>query len=226
MLGKASEKLIATLKALAAEGLEADVRDLEIADGGIRVAGTDRAVDFREIAKWPGATAKKLKAVDSFTPPDATYPNGAHCCEVEIDPETGAVRIERYTVVDDFGVTLNPLLLRGQAHGGIAQGVGQALLEGAVYGVDGALLTGSLLDYGVPRADDLPDIHFETRNVPSTTNPMGLKGAGEAGSVAAPPAVINAVTDALWRAYGACEIDMPATPKAVFTAIRKASGEG
>ena len=161
---------------------------------------------------------RRLKAVDSFTPPDATYPNGTHCCEVDIDPETGAVRLEHYTVVDDFGVTLNPMLLRGQAHGGIAQGVGQALLEGAVYSEEGALVTGSLMDYGVPRADNLPDIHFETRNVPSTTNPMGLKGAGEAGSVAASPAVINAVCDALWRAYGACQIDMPATPQAIFRA--------
>jgi carbon-monoxide dehydrogenase large subunit len=226
MLGRASEKLVATLKDLAADRLEADVRDLEIAGGAIRVAGTDRAIDFLEIAKLPGATAERLKSVDAFTPPDATYPNGTHCCEVEIDPETGAVRIERYTVVDDFGVTLNPMLLRGQAHGGIAQGVGQALLEGAVYSEDGALMTGNLLDYGVPRAGDLPNIHFETRNVPSTTNPMGLKGAGEAGSVAAPPAVINALADALWRAYGACEIDMPATPLSVFRAIRKASGGG
>ena len=226
MLGKASEKLIGKLKELVADALETDVRDLEIASGGIRVAGTDRSIAFPEIAGLPGATPERLKAVDSFTPPDATYPNGTHCCEVDIDPETGAVRLERYTVVDDFGVTLNPMLLRGQAHGGIAQGVGQALLEGAVYSEEGALVTGTLMDYGVPRADNLPDIHFETRNIPSTTNPMGLKGAGEAGSVAASPAVINAVCDALWRAYGTCRIDMPATPQATFRAIRRAMSAG
>ncbi len=160
-----------------------------------------------------------MKAVESFTPPDATYPNGTHVCEVEIDPETGATRIERYTVVDDYGFTLSPLLLKGQVHGGIAQGIGQALMERAVYGEDGQLLTASFMDYCMPRADSLPNFHFETRNIPSTTNPLGLKGAGEAGSIGSTPAVMNAVADALWRAYGVEHIDMPATPLAVFTAI-------
>ena len=119
---------------------------------------------------------------------------------------------------------INPLLLEGQVHGGIAQGAGQALMEGAVYDEDGQLLTASLMDYSVPRADDLPSFAFETRNVPSTTNPMGLKGAGEAGTIGSTPAVMNAVADALWRAYGIDQIDMPATPFAVFRAIRKARG--
>ncbi len=132
----------------------------------------------------------------------ATYPNGTHICEVEIDPETGVARLQRYTVVDDFGCTLNPLLLEGQVHGGVAQGIGQALMERAVYDADGQLLTASFMDYCMPRADDFPPIAFETRNVPSTTNPMGLKGAGEAGTIGSTPAVVNAVADALWRAYG------------------------
>ena len=129
--------------------------------------------------------------------------------------------IVRYSVVDDFGFTLNPLLLAGQVHGGIAQGAGQALMEQAVFDDDGQLLTASFLDYCMPRADNLPAFDFETRNVPSTTNPMGLKGAGEAGSIGSTPAVMNAVADALWRAYKIEHIDMPATPFAVYDAIRR-----
>jgi aerobic carbon-monoxide dehydrogenase large subunit len=222
MVTRASEKLVASLKELAADKLEAAVADLEASDGAIRIAGTDRSISYAEIAALPGATKEKLKAIESFTPPDATYPNGTHTCEIEIDPETGAVRIDRYTVVDDFGFTLNPLLLTGQVHGGIAQGAGQALMERAVYNEDGQLLTASLMDYCLPRADDLPNFQFETRNVPSTTNPLGLKGAGEAGSIGSTPAVMNAVNDALWRAYGVTHLDMPATPLAVFTAIAAA----
>jgi carbon-monoxide dehydrogenase large subunit len=222
MVTRASEKLVASLKELAADKLEAAVADLEALGGAIRIAGTDRSISYAEIAGLPGATREKLKAIEAFTPSDATYPNGTHTCEVEIDPETGAVRIERYTVVDDFGFTLNPLLLVGQVHGGIAQGIGQALMERAVYGEDGQLLTASLMDYCLPRADDLPNFHFETRNIPSTTNPLGLKGAGEAGSIGSTPAVMNAVNDALWRAYGVADLDMPATPVAIFTAIAAA----
>ena len=200
MTARASQTLAASLKELAADKLEAAVADLEIADGHIRIAGTDRAISYAEIAALPAATAQKLTAIESFTPPNATYPNGTHICEVEIDPETGATRIVRYTVVDDFGATLNPLLLAGQVHGGIAQGVGQALMERAVYDESGQLLTASFMDYCMPRADDLPNFDFETRNMPSTTNPLGFKGAGEAGSIGSTPAVINAVVDALWRA--------------------------
>ncbi len=223
MVGKASEKLAASLKELAADKLEAAVGDMEVADGAVRIAGTDRSISFEEIAKLPSATPEKLKAVDSYAPADATYPNGTHVCEVEIDPETGVVSVERYTVVDDFGFTLNPLLLQGQVHGGIAQGIGQALHERAVFSEEGQLLTASFMDYCMPRADDLPNFHFETRNIPSTTNPLGLKGAGEAGSIGSSPAVMNAVSDALWRAYGSHRIDMPATPFAVFKAIEGAA---
>lgn len=222
MVSRASERLVASLKELAAEALEASAGDLEVNDGGIRVAGTDRRISYAEIAALNAATPDRLVAVEAFTPPDATYPNGTHCCEVEVDPETGAVSIERYTVVDDFGLTLNPLLLEGQIHGGIAQGIGQALHEGTVHAEDGQLLTGSLMDYCLPRADNMPCFEIGTRNIPSTTNPLGLKGAGEAGSVGACPAVINAVSDALWRAYGPHELDMPATPLAVFNAIEAA----
>jgi len=221
MVSRASETLAASLKELAADKLEAAVADLEIADGKVRIAGTDRAISYAEIAALPAATAAKLTATESFAPPHATYPNGTHACEVEIDPDTGETAIVRYTVVDDFGFTLNPLLLAGQVHGGIAQGAGQALMERALFDREGQLLTASLLDYCLPRADNLIEFDFETRNVPSTTNPMGLKGAGEAGSIGSTPAVMNAVADALWRAYRVEHIDMPATPFAVYGAIKR-----
>lgn len=224
MTARASQRLAASLKELAADELEAAVADLEIADGHVRIAGTDRAISYAEIAALPGATAQKLTGTDSFAPPNATYPNGTHICEVEIDPQTGVTRIVRYTIVDDFGATLNPLLLAGQVHGGVAQGIGQALMERAVYDERGQLLTASLMDYWLPRADDLPSFAFETRNIPSTTNPLGFKGAGEAGSIGSTPAVMNAVGDALWRAYRVDHIDMPATPQAVYRAIKAASG--
>jgi carbon-monoxide dehydrogenase large subunit len=222
MLTRASEKLSVRLKELASDKLEAAVGDLEIADGKVRIAGTDRAIAFEEIAKLPNATPEKLKAIDEFVPPAATYPNGTHVCEVEIDPETGTTRIVRYSVCDDFGLTLNPLLLAGQVHGGVAQGIGQALYERTVYSEEGQLVTASFMDYCVPRADDIPAFEFETRNIPSTTNPLGLKGAGEAGSIGACPAVMNAVVDALYRAYGIEHIDMPATPSRIFAAIQAA----
>jgi len=165
-----------------------------------------------------------LKAVEEFVPPNATYPNGTHACEVEIDPDTGVVDLVRYTIVDDFGFTLNPLLLAGQVHGGVGQGAGQALTEKAVFDENGQLTTASFMDYGMPRADDFPSFSFETRNVPSNTNPMGLKGAGEAGSIGSTPAVMNAIADALWRSYKIDHIDMPATPFAVYSAISAAAG--
>jgi carbon-monoxide dehydrogenase large subunit len=223
MVGRASTKLAATLKELAADKLEAAVADLEIVDGKIRIAGTDRALDLAEIAALPGATADKLKAVEEFVPPSATYPNGTHACEVEIDPETGVIEMKRYTVVDDFGFTLNPLLLAGQVHGGIAQGAGQALTEKAVFDENGQLVTASFMDYGMPRADDFCDFDFETRNIPSNTNPMGLKGAGEAGSIGSTPAVMNAIADALWRWKQVKHIDMPATPYTVYQALNAAA---
>jgi len=190
-------------------------------EGRFRIVGTGRSLSLAEIAALPAATPGRLRGAGSYKQEMATYPNGTHICEVEIDPETGTARIVRYTVVDDFGFTLNPLLLEGQVHGGIAQGVGQALMERTVYDEDGQLLSASLMNYCMPRADDFPAIEFETRNVPSTTNAMGLKGAGEAGTIGSTPAVVNAVADALWRAYGVADIDMPTTSQAIFRAIRQ-----
>ncbi|HWP26660.1 MAG TPA: xanthine dehydrogenase family protein molybdopterin-binding subunit [Xanthobacteraceae bacterium] len=222
-LAGASRKLAVQLKRLAAEALEASVGDLEFFDGGICVSGTDRAISLAELARHPKATVEGLQATDAFTPSAATFPNGTHLAEVEIDPETGAVQIVNYVVVDDFGVTLNPLLLAGQVQGGTAQGIGQALLEQAVYDpASGQLVTASLLDYALPRAENIPAILFETRNLPCRSNPLGVKGAGEAGAIGSCPAVINAVVDALWRAYRVKHIDMPATPERVWAAIHDA----
>jgi carbon-monoxide dehydrogenase large subunit len=216
----ASRRLAQQLKDLAADKLEAGPADLEIADGAIRVVGTDRRIAFAELAR--GADAAKLQATDSWTPPEATYPNGTHVVEVEVDPDTGETQVVSYLVVDDFGVTLNPLLLAGQVHGGIVQGIGQALHEHTVYDPDGQLVTASFMDYRLPRAADVPEIHFETRNVPSTTNRLGMKGAGEAGAIGSCPAVMNALVDALHHAYGIRHLDMPATPDRVMAAIREA----
>ena len=220
MFDRAAAALAAKLEDLAADELEVSKADLEFADGGLRVKGTDRALSFAQIAALPAATHERRTGQGEFTPPVPTYPNGTHVCEVEIDPETGETAIVGYTICDDFGTILNPLLLEGQVHGGIAQGIGQALCERVVYGDDGQLISASLMDYCLPRAADLPSFAFETRSVPSTTNPLGLKGAGEAGSIGASPAVMNAVADALFRAYGIADIDMPATPARIAEIIR------
>jgi carbon-monoxide dehydrogenase large subunit len=225
-LAGAAKKLAENLKALAAEALEAGADDLEIVDATVRVTGTDRMIAFAALAQRPDAESR-LTASDAFTPPQATYPNGTHIAEVEIDPATGETRIVNYVVVDDFGATLNPLLLAGQVHGGTAQGIGQALMEHAVYDPDsGQLMTASLMDYAVPRANDVPAITFETRNVPCTHNPLGVKGAGEAGAIGSCPAVMNAIVDALWRAQRIAQLDMPATPQRLWSAINTAPGAG
>jgi aerobic carbon-monoxide dehydrogenase large subunit len=217
----AAEKLADNLKRLAAEALEANADDLEIADGTVRVSGTDRVISFAALAQRPDA-GSRLTAAYAFTPPQATYPNGTHIAEVEIDPATGETRIVDYVVVDDFGATLNPLLLAGQVHGGTAQGIGQALMERAVYDSDsGQLMTASLMDYAVPRADEVPAIAFETRNVRCKHNPLGVKGAGEAGAIGSCPAVMNAIVDALWRAFRISRLDMPATPERVWGVIER-----
>jgi aerobic carbon-monoxide dehydrogenase large subunit len=221
-LDGASRKLAENLKALAGEALEAGADDLEIADGAVRVAGTDRTISFAALAQRPDAR-ERLSAADAFTPPQATFPNGTHIAEVEIDPATGETRIANYVVVDDFGATLNPLLLAGQVHGGTAQGIGQALMERTVYDPDsGQLTTASLMDYALPRADEVPAIAFETHNVRCPHNPLGVKGAGEAGAIGSCPAVMNAVIDALWRALRIGHLDMPATPQRVWHAIEGA----
>ena len=223
MVTRASEALAEQLRKLAAAALEAAAGDIEFSGGAARVIGTDRTISFEDIARLPQAKPEMLTGGGDFTPPDATYPNGTHVCELEIDPSTGETEIVRYTVCDDFGMTLNPLLLQGQVHGGIAQGVGQALMEQTVYSPEGQLLTASFMDYQPPRAENFPPIDFETRNVPSTTNPLGLKGAGEAGSIGSTPAVVNAVIDALANGCGVTAIDMPATPSKIFAAIAGAA---
>jgi carbon-monoxide dehydrogenase large subunit len=217
----AARHLADNLKNLAADTLEAAASDLEIVGGQVRVAGTDRAVSFAELAHSPRAS-DQLTTEDAFKPTAPTYPNGTHLAEVEVDPETGQIDILNYVVVDDFGVTLNPLMLAGQVHGGAVQGVGQALMENTVYDKDsGQLLTASLMDYALPRAIDAPAFTFETRNVRCTTNVLGVKGAGEAGAIGSCPAVMNAVVDALWRAYRIRHIDMPASAERVWAALEE-----
>ena len=220
---RATRKLADQIKEIAADALEASVTDMEIVGGTVRVAGTDRVVSFAELVARPDAAPEKLRAADEFSVEPPTYPNGTHIAEVEIDPETGETNIARYIVVDDFGATLNPLLLAGQVHGGVVQGIGQALMEDTVYDpATGQLLSASLMDYAMPRAEHAPDFVFETRNVPCKTNPLGVKGAGEAGAIGSCPAVMNAIIDALWRNYRIRHLDMPATPRRIWEAIERA----
>ncbi len=231
-LYEASDLVIEKGRALAAHLLEAGVQDVEFADSVFRVAGTDLQLDLfavaqaaRDPAKLPPGMTPGLDVTKQRVPPAATFPNGCHICEVEIDPDTGVATVERYTVVDDFGRTINPMMLEGQVHGGVVQGLGQALLEHTVYDDEsGQLVTGSFMDYAMPRAGDLPFFSFSTHNVPCSANPLGVKGAGEAGAVGAPPAVINAVVDALHRRAGIRHIDMPATPRRIWEALHGAGG--
>jgi aerobic carbon-monoxide dehydrogenase large subunit len=219
---RATHKLGVNLREIAAEALEASPGDLEISDGIVRVAGTDRSVSFADLAQRPGVDPAKLNASATFASADGTFPNGTHIAEVEIDPATGIIRIANYVIVDDFGVTLNPLLLEGQVHGGAMQGIGQALMEQAVYDPkDGQLVTGTFMDYALPRAADGPSFVFETHNVPCKTNPLGVKGAGEAGAIGSCPAIVNAIIEGLWREYKIDHIDMPATAERVWIAIRE-----
>jgi carbon-monoxide dehydrogenase large subunit len=228
-LAHAADKLVAKGRRIAAHLLEAAEADIAFADGEFAIAGTDRSVDIEAVARAafaPGALPEGIEPgfaeSGHFTPPAPTFPNGCHVCEVEIDPETGVIGIERYLVVDDFGTVVNPLLLAGQVHGGIAQGIGQAMLEHVVFDSDsGQLLSGSLTDYALPRADELPDFEFRYNVVPCRTNPLGLKGAGEAGAIGAPPALANAVADALAE-LGIEHIDMPLLPETVWRRIRDA----
>jgi aerobic carbon-monoxide dehydrogenase large subunit len=220
----AADRLADRLETLAGNVLEAAAGDLEFVSessgGAVRVVGTDRAITFADLAQRAKPGEQPLAGEHAFAPQAATYPNGTHLAEVEIDPETGAVALIDYVVVDDFGMTLNPLLLAGQVHGGAVQGIGQALMESMVYDASsGQPVSASLMDYALPRADDVPAFAFETRNVPCATNPLGVKGAGEAGAIGSCPAVMNAIHDALWRAYRIRHVDMPATPEKLWAAI-------
>jgi len=228
-LHEASLKIIDKGKQIAANLLEASAADIEFGNGEFRIVGTDRHVDLFDVAsaakdpaKLPPGMVPGLDTTQVQNPAAPTYPNGCHIIEVEIDPDSGVTTILRYTVVDDFGAVINPMLLEGQVHGGIAQGLGQALLEEAVYDHDsGQLLSGTFMDYAMPRADDLPMFSFATHNVRCKANPLGVKGAGEAGAIGAPPALINAIVDALQH-KGIRHIDMPATPSRVWAALHAA----
>lgn len=213
----AAKSLAQKIKDKASDELEVSVQDLELEDGVVRIVGTDQQISLAHIAQ---NSSEQIFALEEFKQNEATYPNGTHAVELEIDPQTGVTEIIDYTIVDDFGVTVNPMLLAGQVHGGVAQGIGQALLEQTVYDEDGQLLTASFLDYCMPRADDVLNFDFETRNVPSKTNALGIKGAGEAGSIGSCPAIMNAVVDALSHGAGITHLDMPATPLRVWEALQ------
>ena len=227
---KALDKIVAKGKKIAAHLLEAADTDIEFRDGKFTVAGTDRSKAFGEIAlaayvphNYPlDKLEPGLDETAFYDPTNFTFPAGAHICEVEIDPDTGVVSVAGFTACDDFGTIINPMIVEGQVHGGLAQGIGQALLEQCVYDAEsGQLLTGSYMDYAMPRADDLPTFKVSNTVTPCTHNPLGAKGCGEAGAIGAPAAVMNAVMDAL-APTGVRHLDMPASPHRVWQAIHAA----
>ena len=225
----AAEAIVERGRRIAAERMEASAQDLTFAAGTFTIAGTDRRISLREVvaasfepASFPESNEIGLQATSHYRAKQYNYPCGCHVCEVEIDPQTGALALVRYTAVNDHGVAINPMLLEGQVHGGVAQGLGQALLERTVYDPDtGQLVSGSFMDYAIPRADDLPMIDFKRNCVPARTNPLGVKGVGESGCTAACPAVMNAIVDAL-APLGVAHVDMPATPERLWAACAAA----
>ena len=229
-LWTAADKVIAKGRKIAAKLLEAAEADVMFAEGTFKVVGTDRAVALADVARaafqpaqLPSGVEPGLYETGTFSPPGDTWPNGCHVCEVEVDRETGMVEVVRYAVVDDVGTVINPLTLKGQIHGGVAQGIGQALMEEVVYEPgSGQLLTASFMEYAVPRAMDVCDFAIESNPVPTNLNPLGAKGAGEAGTVGALPAAVNAVMDAL-APLGVRELDMPASPARVWAAMQRAT---
>ena len=217
----AAIKVQEAARARAADLMEAAAADVEYRDGRFTIVGTDRSLTLGEVAAAAEAEIA-FEETGFFKPTAGTFPNGAHICEIEVDPETGAVEVLGYTVVDDVGRVLNPPMLQGQVHGGVAQGVGQALLEQAVFDPQtGQLVTGSFMDYAMPHARNLPFVTFRANEIPCRTNPLGVKGAGEAGAIGAPPAVINALVDAL-APFGVEHIDMPALPEKIWRLCRAA----
>jgi carbon-monoxide dehydrogenase large subunit len=226
---KAADRVIEKGARLAAHLLECSQDDLDYGEGSYRVRETNRHLSFQDVARaaymgasYPEGFELGLEETSFYDPEDFNYPSGIHLCVVLVDPETGSVRIRDYAAVDDVGTVINPMVVEGQVHGGIAQGVGQALMEHVVYdGESGQLLTGSFMDYCMPRADDLPSIAHGFQETPCPTNPLGAKAVGECGTIGAPATVANAVVDALWH-LGVRHVDMPITPMRVWNAIREA----
>ena len=227
---KALDKIIAKGKKIAAHLMEAAEADIDYDSGVFKVSGTDKQKTFGEVAfaayvphNYPlDKLEPGLNENAFYDPTNFTYPSGTYICEVEVDPDTGTVRVDRFTAVDDFGKIVNPMIVEGQVHGGVTQGIGQALLEGCHYDTEtGQLITGSLMDYAMPRAEDVPSYALATRETPCTHNPLGVKGCGEAGAIGAPAALMNAITDAL-SVYGIQDLPMPASPQTVWKAIRAA----
>jgi len=222
-LDRAADKIVAKGKRIAAHLLEAADADIAFANGRFNIAGTDRGVSLKEVARAAFAFATLPRGIEpglfenaTFSPVQETFPNGTHVCEVEIDADTGAVQIASYVVVDDVGTEINPLTLQGQVVGGIVQGLGQVLMEQIVYDAEGQLLTGSFMDYAMPRASDTCDFQVGHNPVPTKLNPLGAKGAGEAGTVGALAAIMNAIVDAL----GTEKIEMPTTPERVWQSLQ------
>jgi carbon-monoxide dehydrogenase large subunit len=223
---KALDKIDIKAKKVAAYLLEAAEGDIEFKDGKFTVAGTDKSAAWGDVAlnayiahKFVGADLEPgLKETSFYDPTNFTFPAGAHVCEVEVDIDTGKTDVVNWTAIDDFGTVINPMIVEGQVHGGVAQGIGQALMEGAIYDNNGQLVTGSMMDYTMPRAHDLPSFHVGLTETKAPSNPLGIKGCGEAGAIAAPAAVINAITDAI----GVEDIAMPATANAVWSALQRA----
>jgi carbon-monoxide dehydrogenase large subunit len=223
---KAAEKVLAKARKIAAHLLEANVDDLQFDNGVFQIAGTDRTIAFKEIAKAAFNPAKLpadmelgLFETATWSPTSGNLPNASHVCEVEIDPETGVLTIDRYTAVHVVGVELNPMLVDGQVHGSIAQALGQAVMEQVIYDPEsGQLLTGSFMDYAMPRASDVPSISIDRNPVREKSNPLGVKGAGECGTVGSLPAVMNAINDAL-APFGVRNLQMPATSQKIWSAI-------
>jgi carbon-monoxide dehydrogenase large subunit len=228
---EAADKVIEKGKAIAAHLLEASAADIEFVDGQFVIAGTDRAVGIMELAerihggmKLPADLPQSLNVDHVSEGVPAAYPNGCHIAEVEIDPDTGNTEVVSYVSVSDFGTVINPLIVEGQVHGGVVQGIGQALLELTAYDDDGQLLTGSYMDYAMPRANNAPPFNVLNHPVPAKTNPLGVKGCGEAGCAGGLASVMNAVANAL-SDYGITHIDMPATPQRIWAAIQEANAK-
>ncbi|GGA12533.1 xanthine dehydrogenase family protein molybdopterin-binding subunit [Neptunicoccus cionae] len=220
---KTSDLMIKRLKPLASDELEVNPQDVAFEKGAFAIVGTDRRITLPEVVEKARKTGQQdlLDHSVEYDLPARSYPNGAHFCEVEVDPQTGHTQVVKYTIVDDFGLLINPMLAEGQVHGGVVQGIGQAITENAVYDDSGQLLTGSFMDYGMPRASDIPTMAFHTELVPSTANEIGMKGCGEAGTVGAMAAVMNAVQDALWD-RGVRQVDMPVTPLRMWEWLQQA----